>query len=312
MVGKQPGKNMKKNRIIVCFFILLFFCVLFHSGLAIYYACLGLNLWYTKMIPALFPMMIFSGIMVRMNLCKQFVSFLYPVFHIFFRMSKSACYVFFFGFLCGFPMGAKTLNELLEGKQIKEKEAELLLMFCNNIGPAYFLGFVIPLLRIKHIFAYLFGMYGIPLLYGFVLRYTVYRKALSIETSGVFIPKEKISLLDAVEASVHTSVESILTLGGYMIGCNVLNTLCFMIPQKHGILFSPLLEISGGLSVLKHRMPVYSLVCLQFGGLSCILQTFSCIKCFSQRAKKSYVFHKCITAFIALAYYCLLFFLNIR
>ena len=305
-------KIMKKNIFLVCFFILLFVCILSNTDLSVYYACLGLNLWYTKMIPALFPMMIFSGIMIRMNLCEQFVGFIYPVFRFLFRMSKSACYVLFFGFLCGFPMGAKTINDLSERKCISETEAEFLLMFCNNIGPAYFLGFVVPLLRIRYIAPYLFGMYGIPLLYGLFLRYAVYKGLSEDRYTLKNRMTEKSSLLDAVEESVQASVESILKLGAYMIVCNVLNTLFFLLPKQKGILLCPLLEISGGLSVLKHRMPIYCLVALQFGGLSCMIQTFSCLKSVSIPVKKKYIIHKCILSILSFAYYCFLLFLQLR
>lgn len=310
---------MKKSYISVLFFSVLILCILSNTNLAIYYACLGLNLWYSKMIPALFPLMIISGIIIRMNLNDSFVAIIYPFFQKVFHLSKAACYVFFFGFLCGFPMGAKTINDLYERNALGQKEAELLLYFCNNIGPAYFLGFVLPLLHRKLVLPYLFGMYGIPIFYGLFLRYSFYKeitidissikkiKNIPLEQNVTDIPKRQETLLDAVENSIHSSVESILMLGGYMILCNVLNTLLFFIPNDKGIVFMPLLEISGGLSALKYRIPLYSLLAITFGGLSCILQTFSCLKAFNISVKRKYVFHKCILTGITLLYYILWF-----
>lgn len=299
---------MKKYYFWVVFFSLFLFCILSNIELTIYYACLGINLWYTKMIPSLLPMMIVSGIIIRMNLHEGIVSIFYPVFRKIFHLSKAACYVFIFGFLCGFPMGAKTIEDLFKRNELSPKEAELLLMFCNNIGPAYFLGFVIPLLHRKLVLPYIFGMYGIPLLYGLFLRYCVYKK---MEPKFIICKKtyNKEQLLDAIEDSVYTSVQSILMLGGYMILCNIINVLLIFLPNNKGIYIMPLLEISGGLSVLKYRTPLYSLLLLQFGGLSCFIQTFSCLKSFSITVKRKYILHKCFITIITGLYYLLWYFL---
>ncbi|MCM1568249.1 MAG: hypothetical protein NC081_02235 [Roseburia sp.] len=302
---------MKRTLCFTSLFILLIACILTHSSLSLYYALNGLELWYRKMIPALLPFMILSGIMIRMHLTEQFSRLLYPVLGRLYRISRNGCYALFMGFFCGFPMGAKTIQELYTRKRLSFREACFLLSFCNNIGPVYFCSFVLPLLGRKLIFPYLLGMYGIPLLYGLTLRYTCFRDISEADRVGskASCPEttdDKMKLLDAVDSAVHSSVQSMLILGGYMILFNLLNILPHLFLGKPAIFIAPLLEITGGLSILKHRLPLYSLLLLSFGGFSCIAQTYSCLKG-SELCDylNPYVLHKLLLCLFTLLYYLL-------
>ena len=95
----------------------------------------GLLIWYQNMIPSLFPFMVFSGYLVKSGLAGRFSRLLKPFLGCFFPSDGSMLYALFMGFFCGFPMGAKVVADLLESRQINEKQGEYLLAFCNNIGP---------------------------------------------------------------------------------------------------------------------------------------------------------------------------------
>ena len=192
---------------------------------------------------------------------------------------------------------------------------ERLLAFCNNLGPVYFLGFVLPLLHRKLVLPYVFGMYGIPLLYGISLRYSVYRNRIPEKTDQAFgrdnaaklleptgpAPLPAMSLTDALDDAITAAGRSILQLGGYMIFFNLLNLLPrLLLPDSFR--YAPLLEISGGLKLLGDRFPLYTLLLLPFGGLSCIAQTGSCIRN-TGLSLKSYILHKMVLTVLTAAYY---------
>ncbi len=293
-------------------FLLLTFLILTHSEVSLHYAFHGFSLWYSKMIPTLVPFMIISGVLIRMNLSSKFANILHPLLKRLYKCSKNVSYAIIIGFLCGFPMGAKVTAELLEKQKITHKEAEFLLAFNNNIGPVYFIGFALPLLGINNIGVCLAGMYGIPLLYAFILRKTIYHNLQEapsyIQTSRSEDNNHHPFLLDAIDDSVKTAVQSILMLCGYMILFNALNILPhYLTPQIHRYI-APLLEITGGLSMLQKTMPLYSLCLLQFGGLSCIAQTNSMLRGTGLSIKK-YVLHKLLLSSFLLLYY--LFFIAI-
>ena len=84
-------------------------------------------------------------------------------------------------------------------------------------------------------------------------------------------------LLEALDEAVYAAGRNILQLGGYMIFFNLLNLLPgIFLPD--GRVCAPLLEISGGLSILGDRWPLYTLLLLPAGGLCCLAQTGSCIR----------------------------------
>ena len=304
-------------KLITIFFLLLTGCILTHSSQSLSYALLGLELWFNKMIPSLLPFMILSGIMVRLNLTEKMAMAVYPVVNPLYKIRKNVCYCMLLGFLCGFPMGAKVTGELRERGLLTTREAQFLLAFCNNIGPVYFLSFALPLLGRRLVFPYLFGMYGIPLLYGLVLRHTVYR---DIEMPGVIRkdyrsqrelrsceqrPQEKclwFRVLEATEQSVQASIQSIMMLGGYMILFNLMNLIPHVLLGRPLDILGPLLEITGGLGMLKERLPLFSLLALSFGGLSCIAQTYSCIKN-TDLSLSGYIYHKVFLTMLNAAFY---------
>lgn len=288
-------------------FLLFMACILSHSQLSLAYAFMGLNLWFEKMIPALLPFMILSGIMIRMRLTGVCSKILYPVIRPLYHVSENGCYVMIIGFLCGFPMGAKTASDLVKRNMISNEEAEFLLAFCNNIGPVYFCSFVLPLLGRQLTLPYVFGMYGIPLLYGFLLRHTKYRH---METSlpekatncAATTYSSEANLLNEIDDAINSSVQNILSLGGYMILFNLLNLIPHIFLGKIPLFLAPLFEITGGLKLADGRFPLYFLLILPFGGLSCLAQSFHCLQGTTLSVFK-YTIHKLILTVLTICYY---------
>lgn len=330
-------------KLITLFFLLLTGCILTNSAQSLAYAGLGLELWFSKMIPSLLPFMILSGIMVRLNLTEKMSMAIYPAVGPLYKVRKNVCYCMLLGFLCGFPMGAKVTGDLRERGMLTRREAQYLLAFCNNIGPVYFCSFVLPLLGRRLVLPYLFGMYGIPLLYGLLLRYTAYRdigdNVISQRIQSAFSPAgatghrnvlvrahrhgelqscerpsgKKVDtesrqknpwmlVLEAAEQSVQASVQSILMLGGYMILFNLMNLVPHVLFGRPLSVLGPLLEITGGLGMLQGTLPLYSLLALSFGGLSCMAQTYSCIRN-TDLSLSEYIFHKVILTLLNAGFY---------
>ncbi len=261
----------------------------------------GLTTWCNKMIPSLFPFMVLSGILLRTGLSFRLSKLLYPVLGTLFRLSPDCIYIIFMGFLCGFPMGANVIAESLSLNKISKREADLLLSFCNNIGPVYFISFASVLCPYYPLWITLSIMYLVPLCYGLLLRHTRYRdipyykKAchrtiynLGKRHTTVRCPSEPVtnySYGTALQASLQKAITSILHLGGYMVIFNVLqlpfyNTY-YQFPEPCIHVLKGLLEISSGITTLQPYPELYGIVyslLLPFCGLCCLYQTYAMIK----------------------------------
>lgn len=295
----------------------LIFLMLRYPALSLEYASTGLTLWFTKMVPTLLPFMILSGIMIRMNLTERFVGLLHPLLHRIYGTSRNGSYTIIMGFLCGFPMGARIVGELYEQHKLSREESALLLSFCNNIGPIYFLSYVVPTLGIDRPGRPFLLMYGIPLLYGFLLmriRPWMTRKVSSCENHPEARSLQarqpgSCSLLAAIDASVMSGLTGIARLGGYMVFFNLLN-IVFQ-PFQHvntNILniYRCLLEITSGIDCSGRSINYAILILLPFGGFSCIAQTYSMIRQ-TDLSLRPYVYHKTVQTAITAACYLLLY-----
>lgn len=284
----------------------LFVLMLIYPNESLEFASNGLMIWFNKMIPTLLPFMILSGFMIRMNLTYDFIRifsfFLKPIF----RINDLGIYVIVLGFLCGFPMGAKVITELYLKNEITRKEAEYLLSFCNNIGPIYFISFVLPTLKENRIVLFLMGMYGIPIIYGLILRRFLkidYRKEKNKQNSNIRSNEFFINLDEAIAIAL----ESITKLGGYMIFFNVLNLyIIHLIPKQIQSYIMAILEITNGITKIGNDNPIISLTLLAFGGFSCFAQTASVIKGTDISLKK-YFNHKCLVSIFTFVYFEILF-----
>lgn len=196
--------TLKKSRILSALqllFLLLFgISILRMPAKACSLAALALRLWFEKMIPSLFPFMILSGLIVRLDFSRSLSIPVYPLLGRLYRISKTMCTTLVMGFLFGFPLGAKTIAEEYSLGQLTKPQAQYLLSFCNNIGPVYLLSFALPLMGLSEDTAdpllrrlVAAAFFAVPLLYGLVLRYTVYRRIpLSAECA---VPRTQFSRL---------------------------------------------------------------------------------------------------------------------
>lgn len=325
--GRNLKFSLKKPLLLIIAFFLIV-TMLTNPQSAFLYASNGLLLWFHKMIPTLLPFMIITGILIRLDLVSAFTKYLRPIFLPLFRVSDYGIYTMLVGFLCGFPMGAKTCADLYTKKKLSYTEASYLLAFCNNIGPIYFIGFVLTdTLHIQNKLPFLIGMYAIPICYAIILRIVYKNKEIKLcKLSICSQAEQKLSVSEAIDEAITGSLVSIAKLGGYMVLCNLLflipSTIFVDNPLLHHtlpvsaenvlLLFQNisfcLLEITGGInSVSTSALTATSkeliiLICVTFGGLSCFLQTYSMIK-ETDLSMKTYISHKFILTILTVLYY---------
>ncbi len=102
----------------------------------------GLRLCGNVIIPSLFPFFVLSSLVVELGMSRYLGRLLEPVMAPLFRVNGACAAALALGFIGGYPVGARTAISLYQTGQCSRTEAERLLAFCNNCGPAFILGVV--------------------------------------------------------------------------------------------------------------------------------------------------------------------------
>lgn len=99
----------------------------------------SVNLFLSSIVPSLFPFIFFTEIILKTDVINLLTRLFGNVISKIFKVSKNSVSSIIIGFLCGFPMGAKTVSTLYKEDKISKKDADILLSFVNNCNPAFIL-----------------------------------------------------------------------------------------------------------------------------------------------------------------------------
>lgn len=103
----------------------------------------GISLCIQTVIPSLFPFFILSTF-ITCNISSAPTIILSPIGRLC-RMPKGSEVLLLLGFLGGYPVGAKAVSEAYLDKKLSHEDAERIIGFCNNPGPAFIFGMVATL-----------------------------------------------------------------------------------------------------------------------------------------------------------------------
>lgn len=277
-------------------------------------AAAGLLLWYNVLLPSLLPFIILTSIIVKTHAFSILSSLIGPTLGKLFWVSKEGSLAIIIGFLCGYPMGAKIINDLYEDQLISIKEAQYLLSFCNNTSPMFIFSFF--LLQILEsttlLLPVLLSLYLAPLVISvFTRRFYKIQKPSTTVSSSEFAStnhnhiNQKFSFL-LLDEVIIDSITLILKIGGYIMLFSIFINLAlpFVSTYIPKLLFLvPMLEVTTGLEIYKNTFQgsmqfIFMIFLVSFGGLCSVGQT-SCVLTSSKIKIKHYFVQKIITAIIA-------------
>lgn len=291
--------------------LILFFSMLSFPQTVFTGASYGLVLWFRHVLPTLLPYMILINVLICTPalhwICRITSTFLCPLL----GTSYYGTFAVLTGFLCGYPMGAKTTSDLLNVNKISRSEASYLLSFCNNISPAFILSYVVAQnMKERNLCIPFFLILTFtPLMLSFIFRlfYRLPESSCSFPqvTPGSFSnPSESISD-NFLDRCILNAFESVTKVGGYMMMFSVLiQLLTSVLPNTiFSLLLYSSLEISTGIRLL-FSSALYTtekiILCAfltSFGGWCCIAQTYSMISS-SQLPILPYITAKLVTALV--------------
>ncbi len=100
----------------------------------------GVALCLQTVLPSLFPFFVLSSLLVQSDvprlLSRAMAGVMYPLFGV----SGAGAAVFLLGLSGGYPLGAASIGALYRDGSLRKNEAEHLLAFCDNSGPAFAVG----------------------------------------------------------------------------------------------------------------------------------------------------------------------------
>ena len=291
--------------------LILFFSMLSFPQTVFTGASYGLVLWFRHVLPTLLPYMILINVLICTPalhwICRITSTFLCPLL----GTSYYGTFAVLTGFLCGYPMGAKTTSDLLNVNKISRSEASYLLSFCNNTSPAFILSYVVAQnMKERNLCIPFFLILTFtPLMLSFIFRlfYRLPESSCSFPqvTPGSFSnPSESISD-NFLDRCILNAFESVTKVGGYMMMFSVLiQLLASVLPNTtFSLLLYSSLEISTGIRLL-FSSALYTtekiILCAfltSFGGWCCIAQTYSMISR-SQLPILPYITAKLVTALV--------------
>ena len=97
----------------------------------------GLTLLFEAVIPSLFPFLVLSSYIASGETAELLATLFGKVTNAVFKMQKYAFMPILMGLIGGYPVGAKTTAELYSKGKLTHNEAERLMFFCVNAGPAF-------------------------------------------------------------------------------------------------------------------------------------------------------------------------------
>jgi len=299
--------------IIVAFFNII---IIFYPQEIIKASQIGLSLWANNVLPSLLPFVFGINILMALGVTNFIGTLLEPVMLPLFGVSGIGAFPLVCGMTSGYPMGAKIISDLRFKHSVNKSHAQKILLFTNNCGPLFILGAVSStmfnnlkfgyyILICHYISAITLGILTrnlfkssqneiVPTTNKNILR-QAYKSMLSVRN------KEKRNIPQIFADSVKNSIETILTVGGYIVLfsvitkileiTNVITYIGYFFTKFTSLsineillqgIFAGIIEMTNGLNILKENgislvNALAVLFVISFGGLSVHLQSINFI-----------------------------------
>lgn len=239
----------------------------------------GLRLSVSVLIPSLFPFFICVNLTSALGLTGVLARVFAPVMRQMFHVSGAGCTAVLCGAAGGYPSGAQCVAALYREGQLSRAEAEYLLLFCNNAGPAFLFGAVGTVLGI--------GMTGCLLLWGIHLLSALVIGLVNRPKeapNAALPPVQRANASGAVVEAVRSAGQAVLQITMFVAAFSVLARLLTMaaahiLPDGVCTVLTGMLELSGGIAALANlpialrwKLALASFF-LGFGGLCVWMQT---------------------------------------
>lgn len=264
----------------------------------------GLQIWATKVLPALLPFFILTKLLSYTNALKSLGNVFTPITSKFYGVGGISGYIYIMSIISGYPVGAKLTSDLYKGGVITSGQAQTITSFASTSGPLFILGTVA------------IGMYNnsaigfviiISHIFGAILNGFLYKNKEKISTCN-FSQKESKNILNETMTS---SIMSIMIVGGFIaifymflqiiLSLNIFSpilNIAKIIGIDEGLskgMIAGFFEVTTGCLILSKYSISYKLLAIlstfliSFGGLSIHAQAYTFLHDFNMPYKKFFL-----------------------
>ena len=328
--------KLKKILKLTLFFISLFI-LLFLSKENFESVKNSVTIFISSVLPSLFPFIFFTEIILNTDIINILSRIFGNIISKLFKVSKNSATAVIIGFLCGYPMGSKTVSTLYSDKKISRDDANILLTFVNNCNPAFILSTIAIgvfynmnigiILLISHVLSsILIGIMYSRKYYSNIIHKkdkklnSFGKKSIINENINYNNNSKDLSFFEIIKKSIFNAFLTLSNIFGFIIIFNLLFSIFAVFLQKINIpnfyitILSGIFEITSGchnIGILNidiiPKLCITSFI-LGFSGLCINAQIFSTIS--KQKFKffsliKSKLLHgilSCIITYILLRY----------
>lgn len=263
----------------------------------------GIELCLKTVVPSLFPFF-FLSLLLTGALSGESFPLLRPLGRLL-GIPQGAESVLISGFLGGYPAGAQAVAALHEAGRLRTRDAQRMLAFCNNAGPAFLFGMVSSMFSHPAAAWFLWGIH--------ILSAMAVALILPAQQSGSVQPISRKVL--SLSGTLQTSLKITGTVCGWVILFRVIiaflnRWILWLFPSAVQVALMGLLELSNGCCALGTipEPELRFILCsgmLAFGGACVAMQTHSVIGSLSI---KSYYWGKLLQTIFSLFLSCAIVF----
>ena len=206
---------MKKQFFSYAAAMALFVLLVLYSAPARTGAVQGLELWSGLLVPSLLPYFAAAGLLTRLGFIDAVGRRLSGTGARLFGVSGTGCGIFLLGLSGGYPLGAAAVADAVRAGTLDRQEAERLLGFCDNTGPAFAVGALgAGVFRSAGWGLFLWGIHALTA----VLLGLAGRRAGQADAAAPPPARGKaLSFPDALTAAVAAAVSALIGIGGYVV-----------------------------------------------------------------------------------------------
>ena len=233
----------------------------------------GILLCLKVVIPSLFPFFVICTYL-NTTISRYDIGLLRPLGQ-FCKIPNGKESLLLIGFLGGYPVGAQCITQSYICGSLSKREAERMLGFCNNAGPAFIFGMLSAYFPSKYM---LWLLWLVQIISSLITAQILPREEISADNRKT--SHEPFTATDAV----HRSIKAMTAVCSWVVLFKILISVLFSrlnaIPQWVTIPLAGILELVNGCSELSsiHSVGlrfVLSSAFLSFGGICVHMQTFA-------------------------------------